>query len=687
MEIFKDAQWIFVKGIEESVCNSYFDYSCDFNAQTDKKILLYVSACSLYGLYVNGKFVDCGQYPGYEDYQVYDVLDITDYVVEGKNTLLLTQYVMGTDFFTHRITRPGVIFAIWQDGECVLNSGTECLSRINPYYTNGEMEKVSLQLGYTFKYDSRKKETAFSKSVIVNKVKSLYERPIKKLPIEKKITGTLKNQGVFIDSGRDDQIGKIMQDSFLAERPKDKILLWNEDGFSWDVESEGIADGVYFIFDTQEETVGFASLDFEVPEACEVLIGYGEHLEDLRVRSFVKNRNFCGSYHATAGRNSFFHPFQRLGMRYLQIHIYCKKGTIHHAGIRKTYYPLQEKKYELKNIFHRRIYEVGLRTLKLCMHEHYEDCPWREQSLYAFDSRIQMLCGYYAFEEFEFAKASLRLMALSQREDGLLELCSPGKFSVTIPGFSAAFVRAVNEYLEHSGDRVFIEEIFDSVRGIVQCFESRMQNNSLLPYFEVDRYWNFYEWNEGLSGDERLEGVAQFEAPLNALVSDAFYCFARICDVVKPELSSHYDALHEKMNKAIHEFFYDSEKKIYVTRKGLGVGDNVHAFTQALALYVGAVPQEEKAAVIENVIRGNVIPCTLSCSIYLYDALLKEGRNYVDYVEEDINRRWGAMLFNGATSFWETDEGHIAFDNAGSLCHGWSAVPVYIFRKYHIWQL
>lgn len=687
MKMLKDAEWIFVKNIEESICNSYFDYSCDFQVHIGEKTLLYVSACSLYALYINGEFVDCGQYPGYEDYQVYDVLDITDYVIGGKNTLLLTQYVIGTDFSTHRILKPGVIFSIWQNDVCVLNSDENCLSRVNPYYINGDMERVSLQLGYTFKYDARMEETAFEKSVVVNKVKALYERPIKKLPIEKKITGTLKNQGVFIECGRDKQIGKVMQDSFLAERTKQELLSKEKDYFSWNAESQDVADGVYFLFDTQEETVGFVFLDFEVPESCEVLIGYGEHLEDLRVRSFIKNRNFCGSYHATAGRNRFFYPFQRLGMRYLQIHIYSKRGVIHHAGVKKTYYPLQVKKYELHNVFHRRIYEVGLHTLQLCMHEHYEDCPWREQALYAFDSRIQMLCGYYAFEEFEFAKASLRLMERSQREDGLLELCSPGKVPITIPSFSAVFVRAVKEYWEHSGDKAFIEEIFDSVKTIVQSFEHRMQDNDLLPHFEVDRYWNFYEWSEGLSGKERLEGESRFEAPLNALVSDAFYCFARLCDAVKPHLSPHYDELHEKVNKAIHKFFFDSERKLYVTRKGHGAGKEVHAFTQALVLYAGAVPQDVKHEVIQNTITGNIIPCTLSSSIYLYDALLNEGDTYSDYVRIEVERRWGSMLFKGATSFWETDEGERDFDNAGSLCHGWSAVPVYIFKKFNIWKI
>ena len=40
------------------------------------------------------------------------------------------------------------------------------------------------------------------------------------------------------------------------------------------------------------------------------------------------------------------------------------------------------------------------------------------------------------------------------------------------------------------------------------------------------------------------------------------------------------------------------------------------------------------------------------------------------------------MLDEGATSAWETKIGASDFSNAGSLCHGWSAVPVYYYNKF-----
>ena len=39
------------------------------------------------------------------------------------------------------------------------------------------------------------------------------------------------------------------------------------------------------------------------------------------------------------------------------------------------------------------------------------------------------------------------------------------------------------------------------------------------------------------------------------------------------------------------------------------------------------------------------------------------------------------MIARGATTFWETEKGAEDFNNAGSLCHGWSAMPVFYLNE------
>lgn len=82
----------------------------------------------------------------------------------------------------------------------------------------------------------------------------------------------------------------------------------------------------------------------------------------------------------------------------------------------------------------------------------YEDSPMREQGLYASDSRNQMLCGYYAFSEFEMAKSSLELISRSMRENGYVNTCAPCDINLYIPSFSFIWIIALCDYMNYSND-------------------------------------------------------------------------------------------------------------------------------------------------------------------------------------------------------------------------------------------
>ena len=151
---FKEAKWIFVKDIPTDVCNAYFEFETEFHLDKTENVRLYISASTLYAVYINGEFVDCGQYADYEDYQVYDQLDISQYAKSGKNHLKIAHYVIGANYFTHRIQIPGIIFAIWQDERCIGVSNEDVLSRKDTHYRDGDMEYISGQLGFVFKYDA-----------------------------------------------------------------------------------------------------------------------------------------------------------------------------------------------------------------------------------------------------------------------------------------------------------------------------------------------------------------------------------------------------------------------------------------------------------------------------------------------------------------------------------------------------
>ena len=77
------------------------------------------------------------------------------------------------------------------------------------------------------------------------------------------------------------------------------------------------------------------------------------------------------------------------------------------------------------------------------------------------------------------------------------------------------------------------------------------------------------------------------------------------------------------------------------------------------------------------------IDCTLSLKLIKYNAMLKaDFDKYRDVVLSEIRKEYSYMLDCGATAAWETIDGASAFHNAGSLCHGWSAVPIHFYHRF-----
>lgn len=692
MELFNHGKWIWVKGLDKP--NTYVSFTTAFEADKNESIIMYISAETDYAVYINGEFIDCDQYPDYPFDKVYDKLDVSKYCGKDNslNEIRIDVYHQGIDSSTRRAETPGLIFEIYKGERLVSFSGISVSSELIDEYDMGrEVELVTGQLGYSFRYDKRRSKHTACETVICDKPFPTRERPIKKLAVGGNKAVFVKNTGSFVDCGGN-TIGQRMQDTSLAysESPigvtlpaEQGVCLFAKEGF----------DGIYVILDTGCESVGFFSIDIDVPEDCPILAGWGEHLDDMRIRTFVGGRSFALGYYAEKGKNRFVHPFRRLGMRYMQLHIYSQSARIYYAGIKTADYPIdKEYVFECADTLHNMIYETSVRTLKMCMHEHYEDCPWREQALYTMDSRNQMLCGYYAFGEYAFPAASIRIMAESIRDDGLLELCSPARVSITIPSFTAVFIYQVWEYMKYSGDKKLVEEIFPILVKIADGFE-RKSENGLMPCYTEEQYWNFYEWQTGLEGSisgSVAESDITYDAPLCAFVSLGVGAMSEICrELYKTHEAEHYRELKERINTAADKYFWSEEHGAYATyikKSDIGNADcsryHYAELTNALMVCCGAAKNNRAKTVSQKLKRKELIPVTLSYSIFKYEAMIMSGNDMVREVFKNIADDWGHMLKNNATTFWETINGAEDFNNAGSLCHGWSAIPIYFYFKY-----
>lgn len=621
--------WIWLQ--EDAAADSYGEFYTSFDWEGGETELR-ISADSDYTLFLNGRFVNSDQYKDFPYCKVYDRLDITPYLRRGVNHMAVTVWHYGVGNFSYYPGPACLWYTVSVAGKPVAVSGTETQSRLSLAYRSHAQKNITFQLGFSFFYRADREDgwkngllNGFSASRALDLPAPETERPVRKLSV----------------------------------LPRIPSRLVRREGNRW-------------LFDLGHEEVGYLTLSVRSAVPQTLHIAWGEHIADGWVRSRIGDRDFSAGVSVGAGVTEYANHFRRLGVRYLEL-VSESDLEIGFLSVLPCPYPLKPVAVSFGDELTDRIYAVAVRTLELCMHDHYEDCPWREQAMYAMDSRNQMLCGYYAFREFTFPRACLWLMGQDRRGDGLLSICTPENLGNAIPSFSLHYILALYEYSVQSGDLTLAREVLPRAEAILQAFLCRTENG-LVPTFTDGNYWNFYEWREELDGKK---AAAHFDAVLNGLLSLALDRMQRIYDLL--QIRKDLRACIRSLNRRIFEVFYVPEQNRFRNRSDTcGYSE----LANALAVLCGAAEGEIAESVAAQLAGENdMTPVSLSMTCFLYDALLKVDRDgYREAVLEDIRKTYQPMLDAGATSFWETELGEADFHGAGSLCHGWSAMPVYYYH-------
>lgn len=632
--MFRQAKWIWVDS--QSSADTYGEFYDEFiwhGNLTECKL----SCDSDYTLFINGRFVASNQYGDYEWYKAYDSIDITSYLQKGNNSIAVLVWHFGVSSQRYLQATAGLIFEIREGESVLLASGESTRARYSKCYRNGAQKLITRQLGFSFSYDSTKEDgwqtsgKDFSTAVTVEKECRFIPRPIEKLQ--------------------------------LRQRAQSKLL---------------VSENNRYLIDLGKETVGLPILEFTSPIEQNIRVDWGEDLQNGHVRRLIQGRDFSFDYVAKKGKNEYVNYMLRLGCRYLEIYTQAPI-RIAYAGLLPQYYPTKIKPFAVNNSLEQRIYDVCVDTLQLSMMEHYVDTPWREQCLYVFDSRNQMLCGYYAFEgkNAEYARSNLKLISQDRREDGLLSICTPCGMDLTIPSFSLYYFMAIREYVEHTGDVSLAKEVYPKLRLILEAFLHN-RKDGLVYKFQGVNHWNFYDWSPHLDGQFHKTEKAAPDLIINLLFILALDNLREIDNALGNTFV--FEELYQESKRRTKEAFYRKSDGAYAMSQD---GTEYTALGNALAILVGLVEGQEAQSLCEKIAGGELIDCSLSMKCFKYDALLAtDSTRWGEWIRGEIRREYGKMLEEGATTVWETIDGASAFGNAGSLCHGWSAIPVYYLQKF-----
>ncbi len=635
-KVFEKAKWIWIAKEAESE-NEYAEFGQNIY-YGGGKVNVRFSVSGEYTLFVNGFYVTSVQYADFECYKVYEDVDISRYLREGDNFVCFLCVYWGKSGMRYNTPSPGLIYEITVNDEIKYFSDENTFSRKSAAYVSGWPVKISSQLGYSFKYDMTKEDDwclgkawngKFSKSGIIEKNCNFVKRPIKPQKAE-----------------------EIRHAKRIGEKNR-------------------------YLFDLGEELVGFCHFALYSKTEQDIKVFYGELLKDGQIKKTIGSRNFRFDYRTVKGRNEFTNYMLRLACRYIEIE--CEDEIdVEFIGIHPHTYPAVPLSKRPADELDRRIYDICLNTMRISMLEHYVDCPWREQCLYAFDSRNQMLTGYYAFEggNTEYARANLLLMSKDNREDGIMSICFPSQEDLTIPSFCLYYIIAVNEYLTHTNDLSLAEDVFDKMTSVLSVFVSGMKDG-LVCKFTSKSHWNFYDWSEYATGTIFASEEAEPDCLVNAIAVLALKAYDEICR--KLHRGNPYGDVVEKIIAGANKKFFNAEKGVYFV---IDSSEEPTELVNSLCVLSGIADGERAEMLCEKLTSGELVECSLSMKTFKYDALLKTDGKYREYILDEIRKIYKAMLDAGSTTVWETAEGESAFSSAGSLCHGWSAVPIYYYHLF-----
>ncbi|EIP96669.1 glycogen debranching enzyme [Opitutaceae bacterium TAV1] len=343
--------------------------------------------------------------------------------------------------------------------------------------------------------------------------------------------------------------------------------------------------------------------------------------------------------------------------------------ALHALRLHETRYPLEnEAVFSAADARLVALIRPAFRTLQMCAHETWMDCPFYEQLQYIGDARIQSLVTYVTTRDSGLPRKAIGLFDASRLHSvgGLTQSRYPSRSRHIIPPFSLIWIGMVHDYALWRGDLPFVRERMPGVRTVAEAHLRALAPDGLLG---PQPGWNFVDWASSWRAGIPPGAEAAPSAPLNLLLLLALRQAADLeAWLDEPEFA----ARHRRHARALAGVI---DRTFWSEARGAWADDPAHRHfsehTQSLALLAPEVfPSGHCRKALTHLRSGpsDFTRCTLYFSHYKLEALHRHGCDIVEHLEP-----WFAFEKQGFVTMPETPE------PSRSDCHAWAAHPLYHF--------
>jgi alpha-L-rhamnosidase len=418
------------------------------------------------------------------------------------------------------------------------------------------------------------------------------------------------------------------------------------------------ADQKAVVVDFGQNLAGGVKLTMNCPTGTEVTIRYAEilHPDGSLNTDNLRTAQQRDLYIARGGGEEYAPRFTYHGFRYAEVSGLpnLKAEDIKAVVIRNdvTIRSRFNCSHELLN----QIQKNCLWTESNNLHSVPTDCPQRdERQGWLNDLTVRAEESVYNFDLSRFYRKFLMDISEAQgAKTGAIADTNPFRFNGSQPADPVSSSYLILPWLLyiHHGDKEALERHYKGLASWTAYLENMSEDGIVL-------YSYYGDWAAPIAGNDAGSvgaGAVSTITPGRIMSTGYLYLNARIMADIARVLGKdadiqYYESLAGAVKEALNRVYLNREKGYYAANSQAA---------NTFMLYLGVVPEEYHAAVVENLVKdirahGTHLTTGNLCTRYVFDVLADNG--YIDLAYElavqTTYPSWGYMISKGATTTWE----------------------------------
>ncbi len=608
-----------------------------------EKAELFICGLGLFEVKINGKLPDDTVLnPAHTQYNrtvLYRSFDVSDLLTSGENEITVE---LGHSFFNETTN-------VWDWDKASWRSSPKLIADLNVAYQNGEIESIFTDDNWCYTLDGQitKNSIYYGETHDLRKTDFKWEKAI----LVDAPEGKLKPQNMppirRIGEFKPEKIEKLCEGTYLVTAP--------------------------------EMITGWAKLNLCLPKDTEIKVVYSENLNEKGYiqkigkyeghdgpwwpDEYIQQDTFIGN-----GELCELEPkFSYKGFRYIQIENCPIEITNDNIIIYRVANDMEViSEFECSNESVNKLHEIMQRTLFNNFQGKPTDTPVWEKNGWLGDFSCGLTSIMFNFQMAEYLKNFVDVMNDCFEVYGIVPVMVPSaNWGLgNSPVWNTVYVFSCEALLDYCNEKEYVKALYPNLKKFALNDIEVLENQGWV--------WGHKGLADWLSpmGEENAEidpGSSEgCEICGAAFIYKMLLSITRIAEILgETEDIELYKNACENIYKAFNEKFYNAEKQIYETTfwDQKGFRTKYRQTSNLLPLAFGMVPEENKKAVLENLVNDIIekdYHFDTGCTGVKFVLPVLYDNGYSDVAYKVLTQKtypsWCFWLENGATSAWESWE-------------------------------